>query len=165
MTNMKEIYAGYLEQEKNVRRLEEKIAEKRRQLNRIEQKKKYTSWFDYKLHPMSKALTPMLDCVEYEILGPFGLRNEACIRFKKKAGNAKYGDYCLRVTLHCDYNDDSLYKGEYLSRTKKNVVLKYDTGARDNSYEPNSLGELNGFNKIEAVLPDDLNEIVKIIRR
>ena len=165
MTNMQEIYASYLKQENNVRKLEEKIADKQRQLRRLEKKMQYTSWLDYILHPMAKALVPMLGCTEYEILGPFGLRSETCVRFKKKDSDAKYGDYSLHVTLHCDYNDDSLYKGEYLCRSKKSVTLKYDTGARDNSYEPNSIGELNCFNKIEAVLPDDLNEIVKIIMR
>lgn len=165
MTNMQEIYAGYLEQEKNVRRLEEKIADKQRQLRRLEKKMKYTSWLDYILHPMAKALTPMLNCTEYEILGPFGIKGETSIWFKKKDSNAEYCDYSLTVTLHCDYNDDSTYKGVYIHHSTKSVTLKYDTGARDNSYQPNSLGELNGFNKIEAVLPDDLNEIVKIIRR
>ena len=76
MTNMQEIYACYLEQENNVRKLEEKIADKQRQLRKLEKKMKYTSWLDYILHPMAKALVTMLDCVEYEILGPFGLRNE-----------------------------------------------------------------------------------------
>ena len=62
MTNMQEIYASYLKQENNVRKLEEKIADKQRQLRRLEKKMQYTSWLDYILHPMAKALVPMLGC-------------------------------------------------------------------------------------------------------
>ena len=46
----------------------------------------------------------------------------------------------------------------------KNVQLRYDTYQRENSYQHGSIGELNGFNKIEAPLPESIDEIVKIIK-
>ena len=46
----------------------------------------------------------------------------------------------------------------------KEVFLKYDTYKRDNSYKHGSIGALNGFNKIEAPLPDSIEEIVKLIK-
>jgi hypothetical protein len=46
----------------------------------------------------------------------------------------------------------------------KSVHLRYDTYERDNSYQRGSIGELNGFNKIEAPLPESIDEIVKIIK-
>ena len=46
----------------------------------------------------------------------------------------------------------------------KNVHLRYDTCERNNKYQHGSIGELNGFNKIEAPLPESVEEIVKLIK-
>ena len=46
----------------------------------------------------------------------------------------------------------------------KSVELRYDTGVRDNSYQRGSIGELNGFNKIENPLPESIEEIVNLIK-
>ena len=46
----------------------------------------------------------------------------------------------------------------------KSVQLRYDTYQRDNSYAHGSIGELNGFNKIEAPLPESIDEIIELIK-
>ena len=48
--------------------------------------------------------------------------------------------------------------------TMKSVHLRYDTYERDNSYAHGSIGELNGFNKIEAPLPESIDEIIELIK-
>ena len=46
----------------------------------------------------------------------------------------------------------------------KTVELRYDTGVRDSSYAHGSIGELNGFNKIESPLPESIEDIVNLIK-
>ena len=46
----------------------------------------------------------------------------------------------------------------------RTVFLQYDTYKRNTNYQRGSIGELNGFNKIEAPLPETIDELVKIIK-
>ena len=171
MTTIQEIYNGYLEVEANCRRIAEKICEKERsiarlkkQIERMENKQYSNSWVKCLLEPLAELLMPLLECDKYRILGPFGLRSETSLWFIKPNSTEKYCDYSLSFTVRCEYNDDSIYKGLYCSPSMKNVRLFYNTGRRTNIYPQGSIGELNGFDVIEEPLPDDIEEIIKIIK-
>ena len=165
MEKITELYDAYLAKEREERRINERIIDRELQIARLEKKKsKLGGWHANLVIPLAEILTPLLECESYEILGPFGLRAETSIWFKKKDSTAKYCDYSLTLTVHNEWETDNHYKGQYCMNTMKSVHLRYDTYERDNSYERGSIGELNGFNKIEAPLPESIDEIVKIIK-
>ena len=165
------IYEGYLSADENKRKIAEKICEKeksivrlKKQIHRLESMQYGKSWIQTLLIPLAELLTPLLDCEKFEILGPFGLRAETSIFFKKTNSTAQYCDYSLTVTLHVEHNDNNDYKGYYCEPTVKRVWLQYNTGKRRNNYPQGSIGDLNGFDIIEAPLPLEIEEIIKIIK-
>ena len=165
MEKITELYNAYLAKEREERRINERIIDRERQIARLNKKKdKLGGWHANLVIPLAEVLTPLLECESYEILGPFGLRAEPSIWFKKKDSTAKYCDYSLSVTENCEFHDNHYYKGDYCTPPMKSVQLHYDTYERDNSYQHGSIGELNGFNKIEAPLPESIEELVKIIK-
>ena len=165
MEKITELYESYLSKDKEERRINERIIDYEMKISRLEKKKsKIGGWHDTLVIPLAKILTPLLDCEKFEILGPFGLRGETSIWFKKKDSTAKYCDYSLTVTLFNEFDNNSIYKDRYCMRSTKTVELRYDTGVRDNSYEHGSIGELNGFNKIESPLPESIEDIVNLIK-
>lgn len=165
MNSIQEIYNNYLAKEREERRINERIIDRELQIKRLEKKKSNLGgWISNVLIPLADVLLPLLDCETYEILGPFGLRGETSVWFKKANSTEKYCDYSLNVTVHNEFEEYTPYKGQYCSSVMKSVCLYYDTYERDNSYQRGSIGELNGFNKIEAPLPDSIDEIVKIIK-
>ena len=165
MQKITELYDAYLAKEREERRINERIIDRELQIARLEKKKsKLGGWHAHLVIPLAEILTPLLECETYEILGPFGLRAETSIWFKKKDSTAKYCDYSLTLTLHNEWDKDNYYKGQYCMSTMKSVHLRYDTYERDNSYAHGSIGELNGFNKIEAPLPESIDEIIELIK-
>ena len=42
--------------------------------------------------------------------------------------------------------------------------LTYDTGKKQGNYHPNSLGALNGFDNVEEILPDTIEEVWEIMK-
>ena len=43
--------------------------------------------------------------------------------------------------------------------------LVYDTGEKKSGYHPNSLGAMNGFDNVEAILPDTIEEVWEIMKK
>lgn len=149
MEKISELYDAYYAKCEEKRQIDIRIAQRQAQIERLEAKReRIGGWHETLVHPLAKTLTPLLGCDTYEIFGPFGLRGETSVRFKKNNSTARFGDYSLSVTLHHE----------------ESVHLRYDTYERDTSYRRGSLGELNGYNKIEAPLPETINELVKIIK-
>ena len=165
MEKITELYNAYLEKSQEERRINERIIDRELQIEKLEKKKgELGGWHANLVIPLAEVLTPLLGCDTYEILGPFGLRAETSIWFKKKGSTAQYCDYSLSVTIHHEFHDNQEYKRRYCEPPMKNMYLQYDTYKRDPSYQRGSIGELNGFNKIEAPLPESIDEIVKIIK-
>lgn len=170
MTMTQQLYDNYLAVGLHRRKVNEKICDKQRsirriekQIQRLEESKYADNWVNCLVEPLAQALLPLLGCEKYEVYGPFGLRAYVGIRFTKPAAKDKTDCYSLYLTLHCEYNDDNQYKGEYCSSTMKSVHLKYDTYKRTAEYPQGSIGWLNGFNTVEEPLPDTLEEIAEFI--
>lgn len=165
MEKITELYNAYLAKEHEERRINERIIDRELQIERLEKKKnKLGGWIANLVIPLAEVLTPLLNCSDYEILGPFGLRSETSIWFKKNNSTAKHCDYSLSLTVHNEWDKNSYYKGRYCMGVMNNVQLRYDTYERDNTYQHGSIGALNGFNKIEAPLPESIDDIVKLIK-
>ncbi len=165
-----DIYSAYLEKDKKRREIAEKICEKERsidrltaQINRLEKKQHEDNWINSLLHPLAATLTPLLNCERYKIYGPFGLRASTTICFLKQGTDDT--TYVLSLTMRTEYNDDARYKERYCPASTKGICLYYDTFKRTNEYPQGSIGELNGYNNIEEPLPDDFQEIVKILKQ
>lgn len=98
------------------------------------------SWLDSAVSALA------IDLEEYtgeimEVGGPYGLRAEAII---------SSNSYILILTP--DFNSGTL-------------KLYYDTGEKTDKHQPNTIGEINGFNNLQAPLPETLEEIVAIMTR
>ena len=107
MKNITELYDAYLAKEREERRINERIIDRELQIARLEKKKsKLGGWHANLVIPLAEILTPLLECETYEILGPFGLRAETSIWFKKKDSTAKYCDYSLSLTVQNEWDTD-----------------------------------------------------------
>ncbi len=165
MKNISELYNNYISIELEERRINEKIIDKEKQIERLKAKKdSLGGWVDRLVKPLAEVLMPLLDCVSYRLLGPFGLRGEISIWFLKPNSTAEHCDYSLSLTFIYQSNDDITYKGEYCHPTAKKVILAYDTGERKNEFPQGSIGEKNGFNTISKDLPESIDELVTIIK-
>lgn len=98
------------------------------------------SWLD------SAVAALAADLEEYtgermEIGGPYGLRAEAII---------SSDSYILILTPYFDSGSLKLY---------------YDTGETTEKHQPNTIGAINGFNNVQAPLPDTIEEIAAVMTR
>lgn len=102
--------------------------------------KQQASWLD------SAVAALAVDLEEYTgetvaVSGPFGLRAEVMV----KVGNT----YTI-ITPSFENDGFKLY---------------YDTGETTGEYQPQTLGDWNGLNNVQAPLPDTLMEIAAIMTR
>ena len=163
---MNEWIEAYLEQlEKCKQKKEElnlKIQRRMADIQRAERaierlNKKYReietpSWVEMLIKPIGETLAKEFG-MYYEILGPFGLRAQVSIYWKKDR------DLCFtkQPTKSITIVPLNLEKGQ----------LGYETGRKIEGvcYPPNSIGALNGFDREVLPLPDSLKEIKQIIER
>ena len=82
MEKITELYDAYLAKSQEERRINERIIDRERQIARLNKKKdKLGGWHANLVIPLAEILTPLLGCDTYEILGPFGLREETSVWF------------------------------------------------------------------------------------
>ena len=145
---MEELYSGYTAYNEKIQAKEEKIKRLKAQVAKLENK---GGWIRLILHPLAKAISAELGGLQWEIYGPFGLGAETTVYFFTEEGHdiCKDPSYFLQVE---PFFEDG------------RMVLHYWTRKRSNDYAPGTIGELNGFNKIYEPLPDELPEIMKIVR-
>lgn len=152
---LSELYAKLIEQDKKEERLEKLILRHKRALEKLQKK---GGWFNCCLISLADEISKRLN-MPYEIYGPFGLGAETSIYF---FADGEKGDIVhketYRITLHPSCKDGT---GSYAER----FYFTYNTGEKRNSYAPGTIGELNGFNNVEAPLPDDMDSIVEIIMK
>ena len=153
MKNINELYNAYLAKDQEERRINERIVDRELQIKRLEKKKrKIGGWIDNLVIPLAQILMPLLEC-------------ETSIWFKKPNSSAQYCDNRLCLTVETKYDKNYTYKGSYCSPVMNEVYLSYDTGKRNNEYQEGSIGYLNGYNNVEAPLPESIDEMVKIIKK
>ncbi len=154
MKNLNERNRKYDEQKHY---LENRIRMRREQIERLE-KRLYKLEYPH-FHDALKEIGEYICSktgYDYEILGPFGLRCQSSLWIVDKTKDRKenlvdYVVYSLSVTAK--YNEDS-----------HTQYLVYDTGEKKPGYHPNSLGAMNGFDNVEAILPDTIEEVWEIMK-
>ena len=131
----------------------EKIKRLEKQIEKLDERTyNYPSWIEVILKPLSDRLSEKLG-LPYEIYGPFGLSCETSVYFVKDTKKRVSEQEAKGITVYPEFAEDgSLY-------------LKYYTGKKTDDYEPWSIGDLNGFNKVKAPLPESIEEILAIIEK
>lgn len=156
---MNELYDACAQDEKDCRQaveaLDAKIRKHTASIQRLEKKRDKIStrgWVQMIVIPLAEKLAEHFG-LKYEIYGPFGLRCETSIYLLAdlEKGIVKSDTWGLTLTPHYDGEDNR-------------TICYYETGEETPGYEPGSIGWLNGFNRVEAPLPDSFEEIVKLMR-
>ena len=153
MNVLSEIYKHYGEHGKKEERLEKLILKHQRTLKKLQDK---GGWINLCLVPLANKISERLH-MPYEIYGPFGLGAETSIYFYpngKVESLMKAETYGITIHPACRDGEGSFADRFYFS---------YNTGEKRNLYAQGTIGEMNGFNNVEAPLPDDLDVIVEII--
>lgn len=128
-------------QEEICKQAQEKITALKKKLDRL-------SVYASVINPLAEELAKHFN-MHANVYGPFGLMGEMMIVLAKD----KTKSICEQPTISL-----TLRVPEDLS---DHVVL-YDTGKRITRYPKDSIGELNGMNKVFEPLPMDFDEIVKL---
>lgn len=147
MKTMSEIYAGYARNKNEVARIKRLIERHKKTLRRLNDN---GGWMNLMVKPLASAISERLGGIPWEIYGPFGLSAETTIYLFPSGGDDICHDETYSITV-------------YPSHCTEEFTLDYDTGARTNTYAPGTVGALNGFNKVKAPLPDEIDNVLKLL--
>lgn len=154
MKNLNERKIKYYDQKHY---LENRIRMRRAQIDRLEKrldKLEYPHFHDA-LKEIGEYICERTG-YEYRILGPFGLRCESSLWIidpNKDKGELGIGNIVWSICVNSHTNEDNTQ------------YLVYDTGEKKSGYHPNSLGVMNGFDNVEAILPDTIEEVWDIMKK
>ena len=142
------------------------LEEKKKAIELKIEKEWHKNFGDKKLiyKPLAEAICQKMNIKYYEIYGPFGLDNETSIFFsnvsQKPSKSEKLG-LCRPIDI-CNVDTYGLY--DLVTRGKNEMEIHYATGEETNEFAKDSIGYLNGFNRVRKPLPDSLDEIIKVLR-
>lgn len=127
--------------EASVERLQRQIERLENQIDKLERPSQHDV-----IRKLADLISEALGNLPYKISGPFGLCANTSIRLTDTDG----GEYVLYLRP---------YDG-------KDEWITYDTGKMrtDHLCPPGSIGELNGMNRLFEPLPDDFEEVMKIVK-
>lgn len=132
-------------------RIDNKIAERERQIERLK-KKRDKVWISYSwLKNVVGRLMADLEKatgLKGEIYGPFGLRAATSIYLREDMSKSICDQDTLSIEL--EHREGETY---------------YHTGEYTHEYAFGTIGEMNGFNHVMAPLPDTLEEIIKVLEK
>lgn len=155
---MQQLYDANFKQEREVyddqHQIAVKIAKHRKAIERLEKKQNSLwpkSWVETIVVPLAAKLAEHFN-LKFEIYGPFGLRSTTSIYLLSdpKKGIVDSETYSITLTPHV--------VGDGMT------VCYYETGEKDATYPPGSIGDLNGYGNVEAPLPDTIEEIIPLMR-
>jgi hypothetical protein len=163
MNVMEDIYQASRHAEINYIRqkeaLERTIEKRQKVLNRMVKEHDSRSWIDKVLKPLVDIVSSQMAAIHnedqpwpYKIYGPFGLRCQTTVYIFPAGGEDILDDETYSLTVFP------------VGEIGKTFRLEYDTGKLSQDYEPGSLGDINGFNRITDDLPDRLGEIIAKFR-
>lgn len=142
------------------------LEEKKKAIELKIEKEWHKNFGDIKLiyKPLAEAICQKMNIKYYEIYGPFGLDHETSIFFsnesKKPSKSEKFG-LCRPIDI-CNVDTYGLY--DLVTRGENETEVHYATGEETNEFPKDSIGYLNGFNRVRKPLPDSLDEIIKVLR-
>ena len=142
------------------------LEEKKKAIELKIEKEWHKNFGDIKLiyKPLAENKRQKMNIKYYEIYGPFGLDHETSIFFsnesKKPSKSEKFG-LCRPIDI-CNVDTYGLY--DLVTRGENETEVHYATGEETNEFSKDSIGYLNGFNRVRKPLPDSLDEIIKVLR-
>ena len=150
------LYENYSIQHEAIRakraRLEALIEAHERALKKLDRMEK--GWKELVVEPLAKILSEKMGNLPWKIYGPFGLGCETTIYlFPTDVHNIVKGE-THSITVHPQIS---------ISDGNVNIYLTYNTGEVVDRYEKGTIGYMNGFNNVEAKLPDSIDEVVKLL--
>jgi len=107
-------------------------------------KRSHPHWNDHVLLPLIREIGCRLG-LNYEVSGPFGMRLQCYITLTDENNNTVY----ILSVVPCFQKCGTLIES-----------IHYDTG----EIKEGRVEDLNGFNCITAQLPDDYDEIIRIMK-
>lgn len=134
--------------EKSIKKKEEKIVKLKEEINEICQAE--PRWVEAIIIPLRDAISEKTGLYTKEPYGPFGLRSSISIYFSEKENFDIVEDDVIGITI--------------LPRDLTEGKLNYETGETEDLYQKGTLGYINGMNHVEKPLPQDLDEIIKLLR-
>ena len=130
-----------------------KIARLEKRLKKLESKRPFA--VQSVLVPLAKEIKERAGFKAYEIYGPFGIEGEVSVYFSNdgKDGNIQICEvetWCLTI------------KWQYKENDIENLM--YWNGKSTNEYAEGTIGWLNGLNNVFVPLPNEIDEIIKVLR-
>lgn len=139
--------------EDQITKKEEKVQRLQKQIEKLKEKEikvHYPSWIDELVEPIAKFFAEEFG-MDYEIFGPFGMRGQLTIYWKKEKDVSIVDQSCKYLRL--------------VPLDLKDAELGYETG-NDKDGKPYDLGssDPNGFQREVKPLPDSFEEIRNLIK-
>jgi len=152
---LKQIQSQFIETQNHVRKIEERIVMRKKQIERLETKKAKTQvfWITGLIKPIAKALEEVYPNRVADVLGPFGLDAETAIHlYKKGISNEKRfdDDNCISIT----FRPGNIEQG---------ILYIKDTRHNTRRFQKGTIGELNGMNYKSIEFDWNLNTLVELI--
>lgn len=140
-------------EKESIEALQRKIAWHEKKQRKLEES---GSFFKTVIYPLCEEICRRKNFKYYEIYGPFGMDAQFSLYFSNEGG-VTLGETTIPITKVPTWSIT-------LAREKESESgLRYWTGERDGQYQRMSIGWLNGFDKIFKPLPDDIDEIIKLL--
>lgn len=156
------------------------LEEKKRKVEEQLKKLKWVSAIDDFLIPLAKEICERAKIKYFQIYGPFGLESETSIYFSNQAvkeSKSEIFGICALIDI-CNVETWSLttrlseFENMEQDEPKTynfykhilDINLKYYSGKSTNKYKEGSIGYYNGLNDIYLDAPQDIDEIIKILR-
>lgn len=156
------------------------LEEKKRKVEEQIKKLKWVNRIDGFLIPLAKEICERAKIKYFEIYGPFGLESETSIYFSNQAEKeSKSEKYGIETTINiCNVETWSLMTrlseldileqdepGTYnFYKHILDINLRYYSGKSTNDFKEGTIGYYNGLNDIYLNAPQDIDEIIKILR-
>lgn len=144
------------ERDAEVQKLNDAIEKRHQQIQRLEKKKEKISsdcpnWIEEVIRPLALEISAKLN--QYcDVKGPFGIRAEAIIYIVEDPDVSILDQGSRSITITPNWNEDG------------DMDFWYDTGEETDNFEKGTIGFLNGMNNITALLPDSVDDIIKLLK-
>lgn len=144
------------EREEAIEKINVTIEKRRKQIQRLEKKRdklalQAPDWVRDVMHPLAQEIAMKLNQF-YDVKGPFGIRAEVSIYIIEDPDMSiiDQGQWSITITPH--FNNDG------------DMEFYYDTGEVKEDFAPGTVGSMNGMNNVEAPLPENIDEIIKLLK-
>ena len=154
MNEIKDIVDAYNEEVDIYEAKEKKIKQRIERAEKQLAKLKYPTRSNRLIVPLAKALMEKCGFLYYEIYGPFGITSETTLYLSNIKGKNGGIDICevetWSLTFQWRYDNNKL------------IPLVW-TGESSGEYREGTIGYYNGMNHVLVPLPDDIDEVVKML--